>query len=182
MSQNPPETVIEVASHGLFGVAGQGANHPTLTSKEICYGTPHDLFRELNHEFGFTVDVCASDGHEMVAKHFTPEQDGLMQDWADEVCWMNPPYGKTIGHWMRKAMEESKRGATVVALVPARTDAGWFHDFVKGEAEIRYLRGRLKFRGIAGAGLAHGQQAPFASILCIYSPNVQSPPTGENEA
>jgi len=80
----------------------------------------------------------------------------------DGVCWMNPPYGRTIGKWMRKAYESSLTGSTVVCLVPARTDTAWWHDYaIKGE--VRFLRGRLKFGGSANS-------APFPNAVVIFRP------------
>jgi len=124
--------------------------------------TPQDLFDELNAEFSFTVDVCALPINAKCSRFFTPEQDGLIQEWSLETCWMNPPYGRQIGKWIRKAYEESQKGATVVCLLPARTDTAWWHDYcVKGE--IRFIRGRLKFGGSKNS-------APFPSAIVIFRP------------
>jgi site-specific DNA-methyltransferase (adenine-specific) len=77
---------------------------------------------------------------------------------------MNPPYGREIGKWMKKAVEEWKRGNTVVCLVPARTDTAWWHDYaIKGE--IRFIRGRLKFGGGKSS-------APFPSAIVIFRPGL----------
>jgi len=78
-------------------------NKGMMSSLVENWGTPPDFFAELNKEFGFTLDVCAQPHNAKVSKYFTPEQDGLAQDWGQEVCWMNPPYGRKIGDWMRKA-------------------------------------------------------------------------------
>jgi site-specific DNA-methyltransferase (adenine-specific) len=75
---------------------------------------------------------------------------------------MNPPYGSGIGAWMRKAYESSLLGATVVCLVPARTDTAWWQD-IAVLGEIRFLRGRLRFGGAATG-------APFPSAVVIYRP------------
>ena len=96
------------------------------------------------------------------------DQDGLRQEWAPRRCWMNPPYGRVIGDWMRKAYEESKRGATVACLVPARTDTRWWHDYAM-KGQIRFIRGRLKF----GAGKAN---APFPSALIVFTENATGQP------
>ena len=106
-----------------------------LMSSNTCHwGTPLPLFQMLDKEFGFTVDVCASDGEEMIKNHFNPEMDGLKQNWDYEVAWMNPPYGKEIIKWVKKASETK---GTVVALVPARTDTKWFQDYCMRAREIR---------------------------------------------
>ena len=131
----------------------------------LDWETPGDFFRQLDHEFRFTVDVCSTHENAKCARHFTVEDDGLLQDWAGEVCWMNPPYGKEIGAWMAKARAEAMRGATVVCLVPARTDTAWWHDSVEGKAEVRFVRGRLRF------GDASNPPAPFPSAVVIYRPS-----------
>ncbi len=123
--------------------------------------TPQWLFNQLNHEFGFTLDVCASNDNYKCDKYFSPEDDGLQQDWSKDICWMNPPYGREIIHWVRKAKEESLKGATVVCLLPVRTCTKWFHEHVYGMAEIRFLKGRLKFVGADSS-------APFPSMIVVY--------------
>ena len=123
--------------------------------------TPQWLFDELNKEFGFTLDVCALPENAKCEKYYTPDADGVKQSWADNTCWMNPPYGREISKWVQKAYEESKQ-STVVCLLPARTDTRWWHEYcMKGE--IRFLRGRLKF------GQAKNS-APFPSAVVIFRP------------
>lgn len=128
-------------------------------SEVHTWETPIDLFRRLNAEFRFQLDVCALPDTAKCARYFTPADDGLAQPW-DGVCWMNPPYGRQIGHWMRKAFEESQRGCTVVCLVPARTDTEWWHQYAL-RGEIRFLRGRLRFGGAVSS-------APFPSAIVIF--------------
>jgi phage N-6-adenine-methyltransferase len=106
--------------------------------------TPPEVFDPLNTEFGFTLDVCASPENAKCERYFTYHDDGLTQDWAGETCWMNPPYGREIRKWMGKAVAEMEKGATVVCLVPARTDTDWWHRFAL-RGEIRFIRGRIKF-------------------------------------
>ena len=131
-------------------------------AKTVIWETPKDLFDTLDAEFEFELDVCALPVNAKCNRFFTPADDGLSQDWGARVCWMNPPYGRAIRHWMRKAYEASLGGATVVCLVPARTDTAWWHEHaVRGE--VRYLRGRLRFGG-ATTG------APFPSVLVIFRP------------
>ena len=122
--------------------------------------TPRDLFDELDAEFGFDLDVASTDANALCARHYTAEDDGLAQPWAGSV-WCNPPYGRQIGRWLRKAAE-SNRGGVTVCLVPARTDTAWWHDWITGHAtEVRFIRGRLKFGG-ADSG------APFPSAIIVY--------------
>jgi len=97
-------------------------------SKTYEWSTPQWLFDALDAEFKFTLDPCASLQNAKCAKYFTWVNDGLKQDWADHIVFMNPPYGREIRKWMRKAYESAQAGATVVCLVPARTDTNWWHD------------------------------------------------------
>lgn len=124
------------------------------------WATPQELFDELDAQHGpFELDVCASAANAKCGKFYTAEDDGLSQPWVGK-CWMNPPYGRRIGDWMKKAYESSLCGATVVCLVPARTDTRWWHDYaVKGE--VRFLRGRVKFGGSKNS-------APFPSAVVIF--------------
>ena len=130
-----------------------------FSSKTDLWETPQDFFDKLDEEFHFDLDVCALPENAKCNKYFTPEQDGLKQEW-NGVCWCNPPYGRDIGKWLKKAYESN---STVVCLVPSRTDTRWFHDWVLGKAEIRFIKGRLKFGG-------NKNSAPFPSIVVIYNP------------
>src|SRR2546423_3720460 len=108
------------------------------------WATPQFLFDALNAEFGFTLDPCANSDNAKCKRFYTKAEDGLHQDWTDEVVFMNPPYGRALGNWMRKAYESSINGALVVCLIPARTDTHWWHRYAMC-GEIRFLRRRLKF-------------------------------------
>lgn len=133
-----------------------------FSSQTDLWATPQSFFDNLDAEFRFTLDPCSTDDNAKCAKHFTKETDGLSQDWSRDIVFMNPPYGREIADWMRKAYEESRKGATVVCLVPARTDTRWFHDYVYGKAEIRFVKGRLKFGDAENS-------APFPSMVVVYS-------------
>jgi phage N-6-adenine-methyltransferase len=126
------------------------------------WGTPQQMFDKLDQEFGFTVDVAASDSNHKCEKYFTIANDGLQNSW-DGVAWMNPPYGRVIKAWMRKAYEESLKGNTVVCLIPARTDTAWWHDYAM-KGEIRFIRGRIKFVRDGG----DGGFAPFPSAIVVF--------------
>ena len=133
-----------------------------FSSKEEKWATPQDFFDKLNDEFHFTLDVAASPDNAKCANYFTEEQDGLAQSWGGHTVWCNPPYCRKTGLWVKKAYEEHQRtGCTVVMLLPSRTDVRWFHDYILGKAEIRFIKGRLKFGGSKNS-------APFASIVVIY--------------
>lgn len=131
-----------------------------FSSKTDMWETPQDFFDKLNEEFHFTVDVCAILENAKCEKFFTPEMNGLKQEWTG-ICWCNPPYGREIGKWVEKAYVASTWGATVVMLLPARTDTKWFHEYIYNKAEIRFIKGRLKFGNSKTA-------APFPSMVVIY--------------
>ena len=133
-------------------------------AESVEWGTPQDLFDELNAEFDFTLDVAASDQNAKCERYFTKEIDGLAQSWAGERCYMNPPYGLVLRQWVRKAWFEIRKidGAElVVGLLPNRTDTSWFHDYIYHKAEIRFLRGRLKFGGSKNS-------ATFGSMIVVW--------------
>jgi phage N-6-adenine-methyltransferase len=131
-----------------------------FTSQTCEWATPKGLFAELNEEFDFTLDVCASSENHLCEKYFSKEDDSLKQIWTGR-CWMNPPYGREIGKWCKKALAETKsnRAELVCCLVPSRTDTTWWHECCM-QGEIRFIRGRLKFGGSTNS-------APFPSAVVI---------------
>jgi phage N-6-adenine-methyltransferase len=136
-----------------------------FSSKTDMWETPQDLFDKLNAIHGFTLDVCAVPENAKCARFFTPEMDGLAQDWKDNVAWCNPPYSE-VAKWIKKAHESTfmdwqHNGAKTVMLIPARTDTRAWHDFIFPHAKIEFLRGRLKFGG-------HKNSAPFPSAVVIF--------------
>jgi phage N-6-adenine-methyltransferase len=134
-----------------------------FSSKTDEWPTPLEFFTKLNEEFAFTLDPCSTTENRKCEKHFTAEQDGLAQSWANERVFMNPPYGRDISKWMEKAFKESQNGAFVACLVPSRTDTNWWHSYAM-KGEIRFIKGRLKF----GDSKSH---APFPSAVVIFRPN-----------
>ena len=96
-------------------------NPALFSSAKEDWETPREFFERLDGEFHFDLDVCAFPHNAKCPAYFTKEDDGLARDWGNRVCWMNPPYGKAIKAWMTKALDASRRGATVVCLVPSRT-------------------------------------------------------------
>lgn len=139
-------------------------NPALLSSVRTDYGTPWEFFLELDREFDFTLDPCASPDNAKCPKFYTEADNGLEQDWGQERVFMNPPYGRAIPLWMNKAVQSWANGALVVALVPARTDTAWWHECVLAvEPEIRYIRGRIKFEGCTAA-------APFPCAVVVYRP------------
>lgn len=132
-----------------------------FSSKTDLWSTPQDLFEKYDAIYHFETDVCALPENAKCKRFFTPEMDGLKQEWTG-VCWCNPPYGRQIGKWVEKAV---KSFATVVMLLPARTDTKWFHEWCLPYGKIEFLRGRLKFGGC-------DNPAPFPSMIVIFEVDV----------
>lgn len=145
-----------LAPAGLFC----GGVHFSSATPE--WSTPQEFFDRLNALHDFTLDPCSTHANAKCARHYTAAEDGLAHSWQNERVWMNPPYGRAICVWMKKAFEESRGSALVVCLVPARTDTAWWHDYA-AKGEIVFVRGRLKFGG--------GQNsAPFPSAVITLKP------------
>lgn len=131
------------------------------SSKSDEWSTPQDFFIELDKEFEFDLDACASEENHKCEDYFTVKQDGLKQKWGGRRVFCNPPYSK-ISEWVAKAFYETKSDNTlVVLLIPSRTDTKYFHDFIYGRSEIRFVKGRLKF----GSGK---NSAPFPSMIVVF--------------
>lgn len=128
-----------------------------FSSKKELWETPQELFDKYDSIYHFQTDVCALPENAKCAKYFTPEIDGLKQEWTG-VCWCNPPYGRKIGDWVKKAV---KSRARVVMLLPAQTDTKWFHDYCLAYGKIEFLRGRIKFGGCK-------RNAPFPSMIVVF--------------
>ena len=144
-------------------------NKALLSSSGLEWCTPRGFFDELDKEFNFTLDVAATKEITLCADYYTPETDGLTQPWNPKTgaVFCNPPYGRVIGNWVKKAYAESQlHGKTIVMLIPARTDTSYFHDYIYHHAEIRFIRGWLRFTD--SQGNEHGP-APFPSMVVIYN-------------
>ena len=135
-----------------------------FSSEKQDWETPQNLFDELNKEFNFVLDVCATQENAKCDSYLDEEINGLSVNWGTVNCWMNPPY-KNCKEWIKKASDESKKGSLVVALIPARTDTKYFHQYIYNQpnVEIRFLKGRLKFSG-------HKNAAPFPSMIVVFYP------------
>lgn len=138
-------------------------NKALFSSDKEDWATPQDFFDSLNEEFHFNLDPCADPENAKCDRFFTKEENGLLKDWGGSCVFCNPPYGrKTTGEWIEKCYKEAqKENTTVVALIPARTDTKFFHDYIYGKAEIRFIKGRLKFGNSKDA-------APFPSMVIIF--------------
>lgn len=133
-----------------------------LSSKNEDWETPKELFYKYDNIYHFTIDIAASKDNALCEKFFTIEDNALIQDWGGygNVCWMNPPYGRKVSAFMKKALEESRKGATVVCLVPSRTDTAWWHECAM-MGEITFIKGRLRFSNAKDS-------APFPSAIVVF--------------
>jgi site-specific DNA-methyltransferase (adenine-specific) len=135
-------------------------NKGLMSSNTAEWATPLAFYDELNREFGFTLDPCSTAENHKCDKYYTKADDGLSKDWSGEIVFCNPPYGRELPKWVKKCHEESARGATCVMLIPARTDTSYFHDYIYGKHEVRFIRGRLHFN-------ESKQGAPFPSMVVV---------------
>lgn len=146
-----------------------------FSSCNNAWCTPQPFFDELNKEFNFTLDPCATQVSAKCEKFYTPKEDGLKQNWQGETVFVNPPYGRKIKHWVKKCYEESlKPNTTVVILMPSRTDTIYFHNYILNKAEIRFIKGRITFWNMDSEKFKKGYfsemtPAPFPSMLVIFN-------------
>lgn len=144
--------------------AGRTRNNGRYNGNGREWETPPELFAELDSEFHFTLDACATRQNTKCARYFTERENGLDANWDGERVFMNPPYGREIYAWTRKAREAATDGALVVGLLPASTDLAWWHDDVIGHAEVRYIRGRVRFLN----GGPYRASGFFPSVIVIW--------------
>ncbi len=156
----------------LFGQALQKEGGGLLntdvmfSSRTDQWATPQWFFDTLNDEFHFTLDPCADECNHKCKKYYTKEDNGLLKSWDGEKVFCNPPYGREISKWVEKCFTEVKVGACLLAvmLIPARTDTQWFHKYIYQKAEVRFLKGRLKFGDSTNS-------APFPSMVVVFRKN-----------
>ena len=135
-------------------------NAGMMSSRTDLWETPQAFFAQQSTLYGpFDIDVCATHSNAKCAVYFDESMDGLKQTWRGK-CWMNPPYGRGIGAWMKKAYESAGNGTLVVCLVPARTDTKWWHDYAM-KGQITFIQGRLKFGSAKNS-------APFPSAIVVF--------------
>lgn len=158
-----PATERAIMTAGLF------------SSRSDEWATPISLFADLDAEFHFDLDPCANEANHKCETFYTKEEDGLMRCWSGRRVFCNPPYGRAIAAWVKKCYEEAQKpGTLVVMLIPARTDTAYFHDYIYGKAEVRFLRGRLHFNDSKSA-------APFPSMIVVFR-NQDAIPSGAASA
>lgn len=131
-----------------------------MSSIREDWPTPKPLFEYLDGIFHFTLDVCANSDNYKVSRYFDEETNGLNQDWTKDICFMNPPYGRKIPEWVKKARLTGERGGIVVGLLPVRTETRWWEDVMLA-SEIWFIQGRITFEGATGS-------APFPSAIVIW--------------
>lgn len=135
--------------------------------------TPPELFRQLDQEFGFVLDAAATEENHLCPFYLTEKENGLVANWwSFDTVFCNPPYGTQIGRWVEKGWREAQNDATVVMLIPARTETRYWHDYVMRAAEIRFIRGRLRFGGVE---IERGHNAPFPSAVVVFRPGEHTP-------
>lgn len=155
-----------------------------FSSKSDLWCTPKDLFESLNKEFNFNLDVCATDKSKKCQRFYSVQDDALSVNWwtpTGTIAFCNPPYGRSIGKWVKKCHDEgsfqdSYYGCEkVIMLIPSRTDTKWFHDYILGKSEIRFIKGRLKFINLEDKEKFTKQgtenkisPAPFPSMIIIF--------------
>ena len=122
-------------------------NDVMFSSKSDEWSTPQDVFDNLDAEFHFNLDPCCTHENRKCENHYTKEDNGLKHSWGGYSVFCNPPYSN-IAEWVEKCYREgTKDNTTVVLLIPSRTDTKYFHNFIYNRAEIRFVKGRLKFGG-----------------------------------
>lgn len=166
-SMKPARKTIGASENAavLGGMAAK--NNGRYNGNGRHWATPPEVFDPLHAEFNFTLDPCATTETAKVPRYYTEADDGIEQDWGTERVFMNPPYGREVYAWTKKARESAARGALVVGLLPASTDLKWWHDDVVGHAaEVRYLRGRVRFL----TGGPYRASGFFASVVVIWRP------------
>lgn len=141
----------------------------TTESKTDRWHTPEALYLALDKEFGFSIDLAADDGNNLADRYLDRETDALTIDWAGEVAFCNPPYGRGLDKWVAKGLEAAQEGgATVVLLLPARTGNRWFHRYCLPHGEIRFIQGRLNFQ--KARVQAKRKRSPFDSMIVVFRP------------
>ena len=144
-----------------------------FASKDHDWRTPDWLFDELDHRYRFDLDAAATRLNSKCPEFLTEKDDALTINWwPGSRVFINPPYGRRVGKFVYKALEQSRRGRLVVLLTFARTDTSWWQDCVPHAAEVIFIRGRLRFhRGEGKTGAA-----PAPSAIIVFSPHIGGQP------
>ena len=156
-------TIDGTSNPAVLGAAAH-RNNGRYNGNGREWATPPEVFEPLNAEFGFTLDPCATVANAKCLRFFTEAQNGLEQSWSGERVFMNPPYGREVGVWTRKARDEAQSGTLVVGLLPASCDLKWWHEDIVGHADVRYIRGRVRFL----TGGPYRASGFFASVIVVW--------------
>tara|TARA_Y100000034_G_C6856029_1_gene389024 strand:- start:713 stop:1219 length:507 start_codon:yes stop_codon:yes gene_type:complete len=151
-----------------------------FSSKSAEWETPEDFFNKLNQTYNFTLDPCSTSANTKCQNHYTKEEDGLTQDWGGQQVFVNPPYGRQMKKWVKKAFEEGQKpDTTVVMLIPSRTDTKYWHDYCMKADVIYFVKGRLHFKNKVAAdytGKTKTSPAPFPSAVVVFGAPVKGMP------
>jgi len=155
-----------MATNTSLNASAAHSRRVMTSSNDLTWATPQVWFDSLDLEFDFTLDPCCVHETAKCTRHFTPAENGLVQSWAEETVFMNPPYGREVGVWMKKAYEEARDNmALVVCFVRASVDTEWWRRYASRATEIRFPKGRVTFAGAETA-------APFPVAIVIFRPRL----------
>jgi phage N-6-adenine-methyltransferase len=158
---------IDASDRPAVVAAARTRNNGRYNGNGREWATPPEVFDPLHAEIGFTLDVCATAASAKVPRFYSEADNALERSWAGERAWMNPPYGREVYAWTRKARLEAAAGALVVGLLPASTDLAWWHEDVLGHAEVlRWYRGRIRFL----TGGPYRASGFFPSVAVVWRP------------
>jgi phage N-6-adenine-methyltransferase len=163
-----PRRTVGASENPSVVKAAHAKNNGRYNGNGREWATPPEVFEPLHAEFNFTLDACATPANAKLPRFHTEADNGLARDWSGERVFMNPPYGREVYAWTSKARKEAARGALVVGLLPASTDLAWWHeDVVAAGAEVRYIRGRVRFL----TGGPYRASGFFASVVVVWRPS-----------
>jgi phage N-6-adenine-methyltransferase len=141
-----------------------------FASKKHDWQTPQHVFKYFDSLYKYQLDAAATADNAKCEQYITPEEDALSIEWDvayPEVksVWLNPPYGRGLGDWMKKCHDEARKGKIVTALIMARTDTRWWHDWCMKASLVYLIKGRIRFVGSDGVP---GNSAPAPSALVVW--------------
>ena len=170
------ESSLNIILCSIWEVDSKVVNQKMVEKKHSNHNnweTPTWLYEKLDKQFSFDYDPCPLNE--------SPDFNGLNEEWGKST-FVNPPYGREIGLWVKKAYDEWRKGKTIVMLMPVRTDTNYFHNYILGKAKLIFIKGRLRFRGYwkKQKKIVDNEPASFPTMLVIYlSPTSQTSPKGD---
>ena len=141
-----------------------------FSSSKMDWRTPPEVFDFFNSRYAFDFDAAATPEDALLPDFIPPSVDALATDWGRlfpnaSAAWVNPPYGRGVDKWMAKCAAEGAAGMLVGALVFARTDTRWWHDYVMQARTVWLIKGRIRFLGHDGVA---GNSAPAPSAFVVW--------------